>query len=93
MFVAAADAEAAWFTSGTYGRHGWLRRLGHGGNGVGAVNPGITGSTSEDGRIGEYAMPTVPLGTDSLNDQTGCAPFGPAIVTRIRDPARYTCPW
>lgn len=26
------------------------------------------------------------------NDQIGCAPFGAAIVTLMREPTRYTCP-
>ena len=26
------------------------------------------------------------------NDHTGCVPFGDAIVTRMRDPARYAWP-
>jgi hypothetical protein len=68
-----------------------LRKLGHGGSDVGTFTPGTTGSTRNDGCRVEYEIETVdvPLGgCVSLNDHTGCAPFGAAIVTRIRDPAR-----
>jgi len=77
-------------TIGTYDRHGWLRRLPQGGSPAGAVAPGTTGSTKLDGIVREKPIETlaVPVGTDWLNAQTGCAPLGAAIVTRIRVPAR-----
>src|SRR5581483_40665 len=77
-------------TSGVYGRHGSLRRLGQGGSGEEACRPAITGSTRLDGCVGEKAMSTVdvPAGTVWPKDHTGCAPFGAAMVTRRRDPAR-----
>ena len=67
-----------------------MRRLGHGGRGVGTLTPGTTGRTRLDGIAAENAIETVPLGFGSvwLNDQIGCVPFGAAIVTRMRDPAR-----
>ena len=34
----------------------------------------------------------VPLGTVWSNDHTGWVPLGAEIVTRMRDPARYTWP-
>ena len=79
-----------WFFSGTYVRHGWLRRLPQAGCAA-AVTPGTTGSTRLDGIVGDSAIQIceVPLrGSASLNDQTGCVPLGAAIVTRIRVPAR-----
>ena len=87
--------DAVLLSIGWYGLHGWLRKLGHGGNAVGAPAPGMTGSTRLDGCVLENAIATsaVPAGTVSPNDHTGCAPFGAAIVTRMLDPARYTCPW
>ena len=39
------------FTIAWYGRHGSLRRLGHGGSAVGTVTPGTTGSTRLDGIV------------------------------------------
>jgi hypothetical protein len=67
-----------------------LRRLGHGGCGVGTLTPGTTGRTRLDGMDVEKAIETVPLGFGCvwLKDQMGCVPFGEAIVTRMRDPAR-----
>jgi len=76
-----------------YGRHGSLRRLTHGGNGVGTPTPGTTGSTRLDGIVGENAIDVVlPLGADG-KDQIGWVPFGAAIVTRTREPVRYAWPW
>jgi hypothetical protein len=71
-----------------------LRRLGHAGSGVGTLAPGTTGRTTLDGIDVEKAIETFPLGfgTVWLNDQIGCVPFGAAIVTRMRDPARYAWP-
>ena len=46
------------FTIRTYGRHGSLRKPGHGGSGVGAAPPGTTGSTSIDGCVAEYEIAT-----------------------------------
>ena len=81
------------FTIAWYGRHGSLRRLVHGGSAVGTFTPGTTGSTRLDGiGAGERDRRRVPLGTVSSNDQIGCVPFGAAIVTRMRDPARYAWP-
>lgn len=78
------------FVIGWYGRHGSLRRLGHGGSGVGALAPGITGRTRLDGADGDEAIETVdvPAGTVWPKDQTGWVPLGAEIVTRRRDPAR-----
>jgi hypothetical protein len=75
---------------GAYDRHGSLRRLGQGGNPAGGETPGTTGSTKLDGMLGDIAIETceVPVGTACANAHTGCAPFGAAIVTRIRVPAR-----
>src|SRR3954454_18615431 len=73
------------------GRHGSLRRLGHGGRAVGTPTPATTGRTRPEGMLGENWMATdeVPLGGSvSLNDQVGCVPLGAAIVTLIREPAR-----
>jgi hypothetical protein len=58
--------EIVSFLSAAYGRHGSFRRLGHGGRGVGAPSPGITGRTKNDGSDGEddIAMSAVPDGTD-----------------------------
>jgi hypothetical protein len=52
--------------------------------------PGTTGSTKNDGIDGPNPIATLPLplGSVSGNDQIGCVPFGAAIVTRIRVPAR-----
>jgi hypothetical protein len=76
-----------------------LRRLGQGGSSVGTDTPGTTGRTSLDGMAGEYAIDTdervpfyPPCGCVSLKDQTGCVPFGAAIVTRIRERLRYAWP-
>ena len=54
---------------------------------VGTVTPGTIGRTRFDGMLGEKAIDSVavvPAGCVWLNDQIGCAPFGPAIVTLIR---------
>jgi hypothetical protein len=42
----------------------------------------------------ENAIETDPLGFGTVwpKDHTGCVPFGAAIVTRMRDPARYAWP-
>jgi hypothetical protein len=57
---------------------------------VGTLTPGTTGSTTLDGICVERAIETVavPAGSVSPNDQIGWSPFGAAIVTRIREPAR-----
>jgi hypothetical protein len=67
-----------------------LRRLGHGGIGVGALSPGTTGRIRLDGLERENRIDTFagPDGMVLLNDQMGCVPFGAAMVTRIRVPAR-----
>jgi len=78
---------------GWYVRQGSLRRLLQGGNGVGTVTPGTTGSTRLDGMVDENAIDVAPLGTVSSNAQIGCVPLGAAIVTRMRDPVRYAWPW
>jgi len=45
---------------------------------------------SLDGMRFEYRIATLalPFGSVLLNDQIGWSPFGAAITTRIRDPAR-----
>ena len=45
-----------------------------------------------DGMLLENATNTFDVGDVWLNDQIGWAPLGPAIVTRMREPVRYTCP-
>jgi hypothetical protein len=92
---ALAERPVGFVVHGEAGRHGSLRRLGHGGNGVGTLTPGTTGSTTRDGMVDENAIVAVavPFGCVSLNDQIGCVPFGAAIVTRMREPARYAWPW
>jgi hypothetical protein len=68
-----------------------LRRLGHGGNGDGTVTPATTGSARLDGIALENATDSVAVpvgGSVSPNDQIGWVPFGAAIVTLIREPAR-----
>ena len=82
------------FTIAWYVLQGSFRRLGHGGSGVGTPTPGTTGSTRLEGIVVENAIDTLPLGLGCvwLKDHTGCVPFGAAIVTRIRDPARYAWP-
>jgi hypothetical protein len=70
-----------------------LRRLGHGGRPLETLTPGTTGSVRFDGMVGENAIDSVgvaPTGCVWLNAQIGCVPFGAAMVTLIRDPARYT---
>ena len=49
---------------------------------------------SLDGMLLETAIETVavPAGSVWLKDQTGWLPLGAAIVTRMREPARYACP-
>jgi hypothetical protein len=71
-----------------------LRKLPHDGSVVRTLTPGTTGSTSLDGIDEEKAIETVPAGFGSvwLKDHTGCVPFGEAIVTRMRDPARNAWP-
>jgi hypothetical protein len=61
------------FTIGWYCRHGSLRRLGHGGRGVGTSTPGTTGRMRLDGMDREKAIETVavPSGTVLLNDHIG----------------------
>ena len=61
---------------------------------AGTLTPGTTGSTMFDGIDGENCTETlaVPDGFVCANAQSGCGPPGAAIVTRIREPARYTCP-
>jgi hypothetical protein len=51
---------------------------------------GTTGRTSLDGLRREAAIATVvvPFGCVWPNDQIGWSPFGAAIVTRMREPAR-----
>src|ERR1700736_4293599 len=49
-----------------------------------------------DGMLGEKAIDSVavvPAGCVWLNDHSGCVPLGAAIVTLMRAPARYACPW
>jgi hypothetical protein len=71
-----------------------LRRLGQGGKPVGTSTPGTTGRTRLDGISAEDAIdtvevvPEVPAGWVSPKDHTGCAPFGAAMVMRMRDPVR-----
>jgi hypothetical protein len=72
-----------------------LRRLGHAGVPVGTLTPGTIGRIRLDGIVDEKAIDSVavvPAGCVWLNDHTGCVPLGPAIVTLMREPARYTCP-
>ena len=60
------------------------------------MTPGTTGRVRLDGIVLENATDSVGVpveGRVSLNDQIGWVPFGAAIVTLIREPARYTCPW
>jgi hypothetical protein len=76
-----------------YARQGWLRRLPHGGSVFGTTTPGTTGSTMLDGIAVENATDVRPIGTVSSNAQIGCVPFGAAIVTFKREPARYAWPW
>jgi hypothetical protein len=73
-----------------YGRHGSLRRLGHGGKPLGTPAPETTGRMRLDGMLLENAIDTlaVPVGSVSPNDQIGWVPLGAAIVTLIREPAR-----
>src|SRR5262245_14029000 len=83
---------------GLYGvkaRQGSPRSPGQGGSGVGAVTPGTSGRIRRDGRLCERAIVTLALcrGTVSANAQTGWSPTGALTVTRIREPARYMCPW
>src|SRR5262245_44024234 len=87
-------AQPGVFVNATYGRHGSPRSPGHGGSGVGTDTLGTTGSTSRDGMLPPEAMVTsvVALGRVCENAQIGCAPLGAAIVTLIRDPARYAWP-
>jgi len=76
---------------GTAARQGSLRRLGHGGWGEPMVTFGTTGSTRLEGRFADeatYTCDVVPAGSVSSKDQIGWVPFGAAIVTRIREPAR-----
>src|SRR5438477_5055 len=67
---------------------------GGGGGGLGPFTPRTTGSSRLEGIDAERAIATfaVPDGSVSPNDQIGWSPFGAVIVTRIRDPARYTWP-
>jgi hypothetical protein len=67
-----------------------LRRLGHGGRLVGTLTPGTTGRIRLDGLLFENAIDSVaaPFGTVWVNAQIGWVPFGAAIVTLIREPAR-----
>jgi hypothetical protein len=68
-----------------------LRRLGHGGNVDGTLTPGTTGRVRLDGMVLENATDSVAVpaeGCVTLNDQIGWVPFGAAIVTLIREPAR-----
>ena len=72
-----------------------MRRLGHAGNAVGTLTPGTIGRVRLDGMLGEKAIDTLavpPSGCVWPNDQIGCVPFGAAIVTLMRDPARYAWP-
>ena len=73
-----------------------MRRLGHAGIPVGTLTPGTIGRIRLDGMLDEKGIDSVavvPAGCVWLNDHTGCVPFGAAIVTLMREPARYTCPW
>ena len=56
---------------------------------------GTTGRMSWEGILRENAMLTVarPFGLVWSKDQIGWSPLGAVIVTRMREPARYTCPW
>jgi hypothetical protein len=62
---------------------------------VGTLTPDTIGSRRLDGICLEWAIATfaVPAGSVSPNDQIGWSPFGAVIVTRMREPARYTWPW
>ena len=44
-------------------------------------------------RVGDAHVGVAACGDVSPNAQTGWSPPGAEIVTRIRDPARYTWPW
>src|SRR6185437_2794429 len=86
-----AAAQDPLFTISWYGRHGSLRRLGHGGSSVGTLAPGTTGRLRLEGLVGENATDSVavlPSGSVCANDQIGWVPLGAAIVTLTRDPAR-----
>ena len=83
-------------------RQGSLRKLGHGGKSVGTLTPGTTGRVRLDGIVLEKATDSLAVlpraGCVSHaaevqpvigpNDQIGCVPFGAAIVTLRREPAR-----
>src|SRR5205807_6313026 len=80
---------------GVSDRHGSLRRLGHAGRPDWTFTPGTAGRIRLDGILGENAIDSVAVpvgGCVWLKDQMGCVPLGAAIVTLIREPARYTCP-
>ena len=58
---------------------------------MGTLAPGTIGRIRLDGILGENAIDSVavvPAGCVWPNDQIGCVPLGPAIVTLIREPAR-----
>jgi hypothetical protein len=84
------DTAAVRLENATYRRHGSLRRLGQGGRPPETLTPGTSGRISADGIRLENAIQTraLPEGLGWLKDHTGWVPFGAAITTRIRDPAR-----
>jgi hypothetical protein len=68
-----------------------LRKLGQAGKAAGTLTPGTTGRLRLEGMVLEKAIDSVAVpvgGCVSLNDQIGWVPFGAAIVTLIREPAR-----
>ena len=74
-------------------RVGTARCAGSGrpGRPVGTLTPGTTGRIRLDGILVEKAIDTrrgARSARVSPNDQIGCVPFGAAIVTLIREPAR-----
>src|SRR5437764_10084666 len=93
--VGGSHSQDPLFTYTWYERQDSLRRLGHGGSSVGTLTPGTFGRMRLEGLVGEKTICTFevePTGRVWLNDHTGCAPLGAAIVTFTREPARYTCP-
>ncbi|MHB1468447.1 MAG: hypothetical protein ACYCSI_03380 [Solirubrobacteraceae bacterium] len=68
-----------------------MRRLPHAGWLVGTVTPGTIGRVRLDGMLcekGDRLGRRVAGGSVCPKDQTGSVPFGAAIVTLMRDPAR-----
>jgi len=65
---------------GWYVRQGSLRRLLQGGNGVGTVTPGTTGSTRLDGMVDENAIDVVPSLEAALDRGLELTPLGGELV-------------